>query len=141
MAKSGDRVLIIDENDSLEKGFVTGLSQAGFSVALVPGLTRALQTLHVFKPDMIILNHLSDESLETCRQLHDGFCIPVILLGDDHSHEIWTRALTESKADLYVKKPFCIEELVARFQAILRRYRTSGINPELPEKSAGVVEL
>ena len=141
MEKSSDRILIIDENNSFNKGLLAGLSQVGFSMALVPGLAIALQSLLVLKPDMIILHHLSDESLETCRQLHDAFCIPVILVGADYNPEIWRKALIEAKADFYVRKPFYMEELVARLQAILWRYKLSEIKPELHERSTRIAEL
>ena len=131
MEKKCDRILVIDESNSLDKELVLGLSQAGFSVALVPGFARALLSLQVFNPDMIILNHLSDESLETCHQLHNAFCIPVILLGDDHSTDIWRRALIVAEAEFYVRKPFCMEELVARMKAILRRYRRHGAEAQI----------
>jgi len=131
MEKKCDRILVIDENNSLDKDLAPGLSKAGFSVVLVPGFARALLSLQVFNPDMIILNHLSDESLETCHQLHNAFCIPVILLGDDHSTDIWRRSLIVAEAEFYVRKPFCMEELVARMKAILRRYRRHGAETQI----------
>ena len=123
MGKKCDRILVIGESNSLHNDLVQGLSHSGFSVALVPGLARALLSLQIFNPDMIILSHVSDESLETCHQLHNTFSIPVILLGDDYSQDIWRRALIVAEADFYLRKPFDMEELVARMKAILRRYR------------------
>jgi len=128
MEEKCDRILVIDESNSLNKDLVPGLSKAGFSVALVPGFARALLALQVFNPDMIILNHLSDESLETCHQLHNAFCIPVILLGDD---DIWRRALIVAEAEFYVRKPFRMEVLVARMEAILWRYKRHGAETQI----------
>ena len=126
MEKNCDRILIIDENNSLNKDLAPGLSKAGFSVALVPGFTRALRSLQVFNPDLIILDHLSDESLEKCHQLHNAFCLPVILLGEDYSSDIWKKALIVAEAEFYVRMPFDMDELVARMKAILRRYKRKG---------------
>ena len=131
MEKKCDRILVIDENNSLGKDLASGLSKAGFSVALVPGFARTLLSLQVFKPDMIILNHLSDESLERCHQLHNAFCTPVILIGEDYSTDIWRKALIVAEAEYYVRKPFCMEELVARMKAILRRYKRHGAETQI----------
>ena len=141
MGKDCDRILVIDESNSLHEDLVPGLSQAGFSVALVPDYANGLLSLQIFKPDMIILNHLSDESLERCHQLHNAFCTPVILIGEDYSSDIWEKALITAEAEFYVRKPFCMEELVARMEAILRRYKLTGIKLELYERATWVMEL
>jgi len=131
VGKKCDRILVIGESNSLHNNLVQGLAHSGFSVALVPGFARALLSLQVFNPDMIILNHVSDESLETCHQLHNAFYIPVILLGDDYSPDIWRRALIVAEADFYVRKPFDMEELVAGMKAILRRYKGHGSETQI----------
>ncbi|MBA7587458.1 hypothetical protein ES708_29487 [subsurface metagenome] len=60
--------------------------------------------------------------MAACYQLHNIFGIPVVLLGEDSSDEMWRRVM-EADADLYLVKPFSYPELVARVEAILRRYR------------------
>lgn len=127
MGKDCDRILVIDESNSLHEDLVPGLSQAGFSVAFIPGYAKGLMSLQVFNPDIIILNHLSDESLETCHQLHNAFSIPVILLGEDYNNDIWRRALIVAEAEFYVRTPFDMDALVARIKAILRRYKHRGV--------------
>jgi len=121
--KMADRILIIEMGPSLGEDVVLALAKAGFSVARVHGYPEALLSLEVFKPDMIILDHTSKDSLEMCRQLHTVFYLPVILLGKDPGSEIWRKALLEAEADCYVRKPFSAEVLVSRMKAILRRYR------------------
>lgn len=123
MQKNRDRILVIDETDSSRGKLIPGLSQAGFSVALVPDFTRALFALQIINPDMIVLSHISDESLEMCYQLRTEYLIPVILVGNDHSSEIWEKALVSAEAEYYVRKPFDMDEVVARIRAILRRYK------------------
>ena len=118
-----DRILVIGSKSLLGEELTPTLAKAGFSVARVPSYPEALLSLEVFKPDMIILVHTSEESLETCNQLHTAFRLPVILLGEDPSNEIWRKALLEAEAEFYVRKPFSTEVLIARMKAILRRYR------------------
>ncbi len=84
MANQFNRILVIDEGNSLESELVPGLSKAGFSTAFVPSLANAFLAFQVFNPDMVILRHRSEDSLEMCHQLHDSFHIPIILLGEDY---------------------------------------------------------
>lgn len=122
MQRMRDRILIIDMESSRGEELVPALAKAGFSVACVPSYPEAMLSLEVLKPDVIILSHASEESLEVCHQLYTAFCLPVILFGEDYSKDIWRKALLEADADIYVRKPFCTEELVARIKVILRRY-------------------
>ena len=121
--KMADRILIIETRPSLGKDVVLALAKAGFSVACVHGYPEALLSLEVFKPDIIILDHTSKDSLEVCRQIHTVFRLPVILIGHDSSNEIWRKALLEAEAECYVRRPFSTEVLVARMNAVLWRYR------------------
>ena len=123
MERVRDRILVIGSKSLLGEELVPTLAEAGFSVARVPSYLDALLSLEVFKPDMIILGHASEDSLEMCYQLHAVFSLPVILLGEAPSNEIWRKALLEAEAEFYVRKPFSTEVLVARMKAILRRYR------------------
>ena len=118
-----DRILIIDTESYLGEELGPALAEAGFSVARVSNYPEAISILVMLKPDMIILNQTSEESLEECHQLHTISCLPVILVGEDYSCDIWKEALFEAEAESYVRKPFCTEELIARMKAMLRRYR------------------
>jgi len=118
-----DRILVVGSKSLLGEELAPALAEAGFSVAHVPSYLDALLSLEVFKPDMIILGHTSEDSLEVCHQLHTSFRLPVILIGEDSSKDIWRKALIEAKAEFYVRKPFSTEVLIARMKAILRRYR------------------
>lgn len=123
MSENQNRVLIMDESDSAPKSLISGLSQAGFSVAYIPSFMQTPSALQVFHPDIIILTHKSDVSLEICLLLHTEYHVPIVLVGNDYSPDIWEKALVSAGADFYVQEPFDIDELVARIKAILRRYR------------------
>jgi len=68
-----------------------------------------------FLPDMVIVDEIlpSGDSMQVCSQLHSTFGIPVVLLGEDSSDEVWG-TLMEAGADLYLIKPFRYRELAAR---------------------------
>ena len=119
-----DSILIIESEPTLRGELVSALREAGFVVVDVPDYLEALLKLDAFKPSLAIL----DEELplvdgwEAGSQLHRALNIPVIVLGEDSSDEVWERMM-EAEADLYLIKPFSYRELVARIKAILRRYK------------------
>ena len=120
----GDRILIIESEPTLRRELTSALSQASFTVADVPDYPEALAKLDEFKPDIVIMDEVSPggDGMEACYQIYNTFGIPVILLGEDSSDEMWGRVM-EAEADFYLIKPFSYRELVARVKAILRRYK------------------
>ena len=119
-----DRILIIENEPTLRRELTSALSQASFIVADVPDYPEALAKLDEFKPDIVIMDVVSPggDGIEACYQIYNTFGIPVILLGEDSSDEMWGRVM-EAEADLYLVKPFGYPELAARVKAILRRYK------------------
>ena len=120
------KVLIIEDDPTLNKGIALALTEAGFSVVCVSDYSEALLKLDKFEPDMVIVDEAlpSGDGTEVCSQLHSTFGIPVILLGRDSSGKAWKKAV-EAGADFYLRKPFSRQVLVARVKAILRRYKLS----------------
>jgi len=123
--KGPDKILIIVGELTLNSELASIFSGEGFSVACIPDYPEALFKLCEFKPDMVILDEdlPGFNGIEACSELHRIFGVPVILLGEDPSEQVWARAV-EAGADFYLRKPFsCDESLVARVKAILRRYK------------------
>jgi len=114
-------ILIIESEPTLRIELASALSEAGFATASVPDYSESLLKL---KPDMIIMDETlpGGDGMDACFQLHSTLGIPVILLGEDCSEEVWERVM-EVEADLYLIKPLRYRELVAGVKAILRRYK------------------
>ena len=119
-----DRILVIGGDPSLRNELVSVFSEAGFTVDNVSDYPEALSKLDESKPDIVIMDEAlpSKDSMEACSELYFSFGIPVVLLGEDASDEVWERVM-EVGADLYQLKPFGYLPLVARVKAILRRYK------------------
>jgi len=125
-----DRILIVEGERSLREGLISVFTEAGFAVANVPDYPEAVLKIDEFKPDIIIMDSVlpGRDGMEACSEFYGTFGIPVVLLGEDSSDEVWKRVM-EVGADLYQVKPFSYRELAARVKAILRRYRrTAGGN-------------
>lgn len=117
-----DRVLIIEGAGSWGKELVPAFTQAGFNAVRTPGTPETLLELDVFNPDIVILDEDAAYSKGICHQFVSTG-VPVILVGEDSSEEIWQKALDEAGAETYLRKPLCTEVLMARVKAILRRYK------------------
>ncbi|MBA7633836.1 Phosphate regulon transcriptional regulatory protein PhoB [subsurface metagenome] len=117
-------ILIIEGEPNLRRECASALTEVSFTVADVRDYPEALLKLNEFKPDMVIVDEslLGRDGIEVCSQLRSTFGVPVVLLGEDSSDEMWERVM-EAEVDLYLVKPFSYRELVARVKAILRRYK------------------
>jgi two-component system KDP operon response regulator KdpE len=74
------------------------------------------------------------DGFEVCRQLREWSQAPIIVLSVRDEVEDKIRALTLG-ADDYLTKPFSLEELIARIQAVMRRVSGSAEGP--PSLTAG----
>ncbi len=121
-------ILIIEGEPNLKGELASTLTEVGFTVADVSDYPEVLLKLAEFKPDMVIVDESlpGRDGIEVCSQLRSTFGVPVVLLGEDSSDEMWERVM-EAEVDLYLVKPFSYRELVARVKAILRRYKMAAV--------------
>ncbi|MGP3949761.1 response regulator transcription factor [Streptomyces sp. 7N604] len=117
------RVLVVDDDAAIRRSLERGLRLRGFSVALADGGHPALSSVRTLPPDVIVLDiSMPDLSgIEVCRRLReDGNDVPVLMLSalDETGDRI---AGLQAGGDDYLVKPFALQELVLRLQALLRR--------------------
>ena len=117
-----DRILIMGSESGWGEDLVPSFENAGFSVARMLASPETEAGLDALKPDMVILDEDVTNSMDVCYQYTTAH-IPVIMVGEDMSQEIWRKALEEAGADFYLRKPIDHEILIARAKAILRRYK------------------
>jgi two-component system, OmpR family, response regulator len=124
-----DRVLIIGSESDWGQELVPVFYNAGFKTARATIRTGAPPKLEMLEPDMVILDEGVTDSMDVCfRYATQG--VPVILVGDDPSQEIWRVALEEAGAEFYLRNPIDHDVLIARVRAILRRYKKRRVNSE-----------
>ena len=117
------RILVVDDENSISELIATSLKFVGFDVRTAASGAQALQIAQEFKPHALILDvMLPDQNgFEVCRQLRsEGHDVWVLFLTAKDSTEDKIAGLTIGGDD-YVTKPFSLEELVARLRALLRR--------------------
>ena len=121
--QSTQRILVVDDENSISELIATSLKFVGFDVRTAASGAAALQIAQEFKPHALILDvMLPDQNgFEVCRQIRsEGQKVGVLFLTAKDSVEDKIAGLTIGGDD-YVTKPFSLEELVARLRALLRR--------------------
>lgn len=116
------RILLVDDEPSIQKMLVHALEREGFQVNAVGDGEAALESFGTYEPHLIILDIMLPkiDGTEVCRRIRSQSDVPIIMLTakDD---EIDRVVGLELGADDYVTKPFAVRELVARVRAIMRR--------------------
>jgi two-component system OmpR family response regulator len=129
------RVLIVDDEKNIRDLLEAGLKFAGFSVYSVGTGAEAVAVAEKSKPDIMILDvMLPDQSgFSVTKKLRSmNIDLPVLFLSarDDRGDKV--TGLTVGGDD-YMTKPFSIDEVIARIQAILRRTKKQDVEDSIIE--------
>ena len=119
----GVRILVVDDEDYITDLVSLGLRFVGFDVEVAVDGRDALAKIAAIRPDLVVLDIAMPEvdGIEVVQRLRrDGVLTPVLFLTARDSPTDRVRGL-HLGADDYVTKPFSLEELVARIEAVLRR--------------------
>ena len=130
MSNAANRILVVDDEPNIVDVISMALRYQGFDVASAGTGHEAIQQVDAFKPHLMVLDvMLPDmEGFDVADRLGAQRAgVPIIFLTARDATPDKVRGLT-SGGDDYVTKPFSLEELVARIQAILRR--TGQAEPE-----------
>ena len=134
-------ILVVDDEDTILDLLATALRFSGFRVEAAATGRDALAKARDASPDLIVLDvNLPDlDGFEVCRRLREGQDdAPVIFLtARDDPADI--RAGFTRGGDDYLTKPFSLEELMLRIEAILRR--TKGQQVESSRLTTGDLVL
>ena len=117
------RVLIVEDNTELVYLIVKGLAHSGLSADSIGTVGDALHVVSTMKYAAIVLDLglPDDDGLALLRDMRRrGDSTPVLVLTARDGVMDRVTGLREG-ADDYLAKPFAMEELVARLQALLRR--------------------
>ena len=116
------RVLVVDDEESILKVVDYALSQEGYEVRTASDGEGAEFLLGQVPVDLVILDVMlpGRSGLEIARDLRAHSNVPIIMLSA-RTDEVDRILGLEFGADDYVTKPFSPRELVSRVKAILRR--------------------
>jgi DNA-binding response OmpR family regulator len=118
-----ERILIVDDEDVVASLLEQALSNEGYDVARATDGMEAMNRLHVFKPDVVIMDIMMPrlDGVQTTRLLRrnrtfgDTVVVALSARTDDAARE----AMRQAGANLYMRKPFTIARLVERIRELL----------------------
>ena len=122
------RILVVDDEPYITDLLGAALRFEGFEVETAATGAEALARAQGGAHDLLLLDVMLPDvpGTDVCRRLRDEGCMtPVLFLTARDATEDKVTGL-RAGGDDYVSKPFSLDELVARIEAILRR--TAGTN-------------
>lgn len=123
MTTSRGRLLIADDEQTILDLLAASLRFAGFEVTTAADGRQALSKARKERPDAMVLDVMMPgiDGFDLVRKLRsEGHEAPVLFLTARDATEDKVRGLTVGGDD-YVTKPFSLEEVIARLEALLRR--------------------
>jgi len=120
---SNIKVLIVDDEPNIRDLLATSLRFAGFSIHAVGNGADAVAAAERGEPDIILLDVMLPDmnGFSVTKKIRSmGITAPVLFLTARDETEDKITGLTVGGDD-YVTKPFSLDEIVARINAILRR--------------------
>ncbi|TLM98465.1 MAG: response regulator transcription factor [Actinobacteria bacterium] len=116
------RILAVDDEESILKALRYALEQAGFEVHTAVDAKAAAFLFEEIDPDLMVVDVMlpGKSGLDLAREIRETSDVPIIILSA-RGDEIDRVLGLEFGADDYVTKPFSPRELVSRVKAILRR--------------------
>lgn len=125
---SNTRILLAEDEQSLADTIKLNLEMEGYKVQLAGDGKKALKSFKQERFDLVILDVMLPEmdGFTVCEAIRlDNETVPVLFLTAKHSSSDRVTGL-KIGADDYLTKPFNLEELLLRVQALLKRTQRNG---------------
>ncbi|MBM7634494.1 response regulator YycF [Geomicrobium sediminis] len=134
-----EKILVVDDEKPIADILEFSLKKEGFEVEVAYDGDEALQKVHDFQPELILLDIMlpNRDGMEVCREVRKDYDMPIIMLTAKDS-EIDKVLGLELGADDYVTKPFSTRELLARVKANIRRLQAV---PQNDKQKSGEMEI
>ncbi len=125
----GQRILVIEDDQSIAEIVGILLRAEGFEVSYCADGNQAINAFQVVNPDLVLLDLMlpGRDGVEICRTIRDSSGIPIVMLTARSDTSDVVTGL-EAGADDYIVKPIKNEELIARIRARLRNLETPAVN-------------
>ena len=120
------RILVVDDEPSILKYVSASLRRQQYEVVQAIDGEQALLAMEETLPALLILDIAMPklDGFEVCRRIREWSQVPIIMLSAREGAEDKVKCLRMG-ADDYLVKPFSVEELLARVEAVLRRTKSA----------------
>lgn len=118
------KVLIVDDEFEMRELISLMLQQGGMEVTQASNGEEAYYLLKNEQINLVLLDVMmpGEDGFAVCATIRETSNIPIIFLTAKDANEDKVRGLTLGGDD-YIVKPFTASELLARIQAVMRRYQ------------------
>jgi diguanylate cyclase (GGDEF)-like protein len=117
------KILLVEDDEITANVLAQELTTHHYTVEITADGQTALELAQAFHYDLLVLDIILPnlDGISLCRQVRShGLQMPILLLSAKDSSTVRVMGL-EAGADDYVVKPYELNELIARIQALLRR--------------------
>lgn len=123
------KILIIEDDKSLCNNIEEGIYKWGFDIASIENFENILEEFAKYKPHLVLMdiNLPCFDGFYWCKKIRDISKVPIIFLSSRDSNMDIIMAVNMGGDD-FVTKPFSMDILVAKIQAIIRRTYSYGEN-------------
>lgn len=137
-----NNILLVEDDLSLIDGLVFSLNKNGFQVEVVRTVKEALVQLSTTQYDLLLLDlTLPDGTgFEICRHVRQASTVPIIFLTASDEEVNIVMAL-DMGGDDYITKPFKLNELISRINALFRRTKLSQTSGKELKSNGIVIKL
>jgi len=113
-------ILVVDDEPGITAFMGACLRQQGYEVVEASDGEQALQAMERILPALIILDILMPklDGFEVCRRIREWSQVPIIMMSGSATAEDRTESIRLG-ADDFLHKPFNIDELITRVEALL----------------------
>ena len=142
MSQPTERILLVEDEESLAESIRYSLEREGYAVSVAVDGRAAIERFRADHPDLIVLDLMLPElsGLDVCRMIRQESTVPIVMVTAKDSEADKVTGL-ELGADDYVTKPFSVRELVSRVRAHLRRVRMQPNGDQQDRLSGGRVVM
>jgi DNA-binding response OmpR family regulator len=116
------KILVVEDEAGLRQGLEINLRMENYETVLAGDGEEAIRVFHAESPDLVLLDLMlpKKSGFEVLDHIRKFSKIPVILLTARGQETDKVRGL-RGGADDYITKPFGLQELFARIDAVMRR--------------------
>ncbi|MBA5761735.1 response regulator transcription factor [Vibrio sp. 404] len=124
-------ILLVEDDHAIAQLTKMYLEAEGYRVSAIESGLNATEEIRRSQPDLVILDLMLPEKsgVDICREVREFYQGMIIILtaSEDEMSEV---SLLKLGADDYITKPVRGHILVARIEALMRRYRSHMLTPE-----------
>ncbi len=115
-------ILIIEDDEAIYEGIKERFEQWGVTVSKPNSFKEVMDTFHDEKPNLVMIDIQlpAYDGFHWCREIRQVSTVPIIFLSS-RDHPMDMVMAMQLGADDFVQKPFHMDVLLAKMQALVRR--------------------